>query len=86
MLPSIARFQQEAARAGLKVLDSFAFGQHYAETLRKWSDNQRAAEQQIRALGYNEAFLRNWEFYLGMCAAAFAVGRTDVYQVELVHA
>jgi cyclopropane-fatty-acyl-phospholipid synthase len=86
MLPSIARFQQEAAHAGLKVLDSFAFGQHYAETLRKWSDNQRAAEQQIRALGYNDAFLRNWEFYLGMCAAAFAVGRTDVYQVELVHA
>jgi cyclopropane-fatty-acyl-phospholipid synthase len=85
MLPSIARFQQEAARAGLKVLDSFAFGPHYAETLRKWSNNQRAAEQQIRALGYNDTFLRNWEFYLGMCAAAFAVGRTDVYQLELAH-
>jgi len=30
--------------------------------------------------------LRNWEFYLGICAAAFAVGRTDVVQVELVNA
>lgn len=86
MLPSIARFREEAARAGLKVLDAFPFGQHYAETLRRWSRNQRVAEKDIRALGYNDAFLRNWEFYLGMCAAAFAVGRTDVYQVELVHA
>ncbi len=86
MLPSIARFQEEASRAGLKVLDRFAFGQHYAKTLRKWSKRQRTAEQQVRALGHNDAFLRNWQFYLGMCAAAFAVGRTDVYQVELVHA
>lgn len=86
MLPSIARFQEEASRAGLKVLDTFSFGQHYAETLRKWSERQRAAEPQLRALGHNDPFLRNWQFYLGMCAAAFAVGRTDVYQVELVHA
>ena len=40
----------------------------------------------LRALGHDERFLRNWQFYLGICAAAFAVGRTDVVQVELAHA
>jgi cyclopropane-fatty-acyl-phospholipid synthase len=30
--------------------------------------------------------MRNWEFYLGICAAAFEVSRTDVVQVELVNA
>ena len=86
MLPSLARFKQEAERAGLKAVDVFSFGQDYAHTLRNWSQRQRAAEQKIRALGHDDHFLRNWQFYLGMCAAAFAVGRTDVHQVELVHA
>jgi len=86
MLPSLARFSDEASRAGLKVVETFPFGQHYARTLRAWSERQRKAEKEIRALGHDDRFLRNWQFYLGMCAAAFAVGRTDVYQVELAHA
>ena len=86
MLPSLARFKQEAERAGLKAVDVFSFGQDYAHTLRDWSQRQRAAEKNIRDLGHKDPFLRNWQFYLGMCAAAFAVGRTDVHQVELAHA
>lgn len=86
MLPSVARFAEEAARAGLKVRDVFSFGQDYAQTLRAWSKRQMAAEEKIRALGHGDPFLRNWHFYLGICAAAFAVGRTDVHQVELAHA
>jgi cyclopropane-fatty-acyl-phospholipid synthase len=86
MLPSLARFSQEARRAGLKVLDAFPFGQHYARTLRDWAERQQTAERDIRALGHDDRFLRNWQFYLGMCAAAFAIGRTDVHQLELAHA
>jgi cyclopropane-fatty-acyl-phospholipid synthase len=84
MLPSLSRFKAEAARAGLKVVDVFPFGQHYAQTLRDWSTRMRAREADILALGRGQTFLRNWQFYLGMCAAAFAVGRTDVAQIELV--
>ena len=86
MLPSLERFREEAGRAGLKVLDVFSFGQDYAQTLRSWSKRQAEAQKKIRALGHDDHFLRNWQFYLGMCAAAFAVGRTDVHQVELAHA
>ena len=86
MLPSLTRFKDEAADAGLKVVDVFSFGQHYAQTLRDWSERMRAREEDILALGRNKQFLRNWQFYLGMCAAAFAVGRTDVAQIELVRA
>jgi cyclopropane-fatty-acyl-phospholipid synthase len=86
MLPSLERFREEAQRAGLKVRDVLSFGPDYARTLREWSARQKAAEDKIRALGHGDAFLRNWHFYLGICAAAFAVGRTDVHQVELVHA
>jgi cyclopropane-fatty-acyl-phospholipid synthase len=85
MLPSFARFREEADRAGLKVRDSFAFGHDYARTLREWSARMSAREAEIRALGHDTKFLRNWQFYLGICAAAFAVDRTDVMQVELAH-
>ncbi len=86
MLPSLARFREEAERAGLKVLDTFRFGQDYAKTLREWSQAMAAKEKEIRALGFDDRALRNWQFYLNICAATFAVGRSDVAQVEMVHA
>jgi cyclopropane-fatty-acyl-phospholipid synthase len=84
MLPSLSRFRASAARVGLKMRDGFAFGDHYVRTLRAWRVRLQAARDDIFTLGYDEAFLRNWEFYLAICAAAFAVKRTDVAQIELV--
>ena len=86
MLPSLARFRGEAEKAGLKFAGAFAFGKDYARTLRAWSDKMQEKSSEIAALGHDERFLRNWQFYLGFCAAAFNVSRTDVVQVELVNA
>ncbi|HTT97404.1 MAG TPA: cyclopropane-fatty-acyl-phospholipid synthase family protein, partial [Rhizomicrobium sp.] len=86
LLPSVARLREEADRAGLKLRESFAFGQDYARTLRDWSGRMRTREPEIRALGYDDKMLRNWHFYLGICAAAFSVGRTDVTHLEFVRA
>jgi cyclopropane-fatty-acyl-phospholipid synthase len=86
MLPSLARFREEAERAGLKFAGAFGFGKDYARTLREWLVRMQSAETAIRALGHDHQFLRNWEFYLGICAATFEVARTDVVQVELVNA
>jgi cyclopropane-fatty-acyl-phospholipid synthase len=86
MLPSLSRFRGEAERAGLKFAGAFGFGKDYARTLRAWLARMQAQESAIAALGHDQRFLRNWEFYLGICAAAFAVSRTDVVQVELVNA
>jgi cyclopropane-fatty-acyl-phospholipid synthase len=86
MLPSLARFTEEAEKAGLKVADTFSFGQDYAKTLRQWSAKMCERKDEILALGHDQKFFRNWQFYLGICAAAFAVDRTDVVQVELANA
>jgi cyclopropane-fatty-acyl-phospholipid synthase len=86
MLPSLQRFREEAEKAGLKFAGAFGFGKDYARTLREWLARMQGAEPAIRALGHDEKFLRNWEFYLGICAATFAVARTDVVQVELINA
>jgi len=84
MLPSLQRFREEAERAGLKVAGVFSFGKDYARTLREWSVRMQEKSADIMALGHDERFLRNWQFYLGICAASFNVERTDVSQVELV--
>jgi len=84
MLPSLRRFREEAERAGLKVADQFCFGKDYAKTLREWSSRMRAKSAEIVTLGHDERFLRNWQYYLGICAATFSTGRTNVVQVELV--
>ena len=86
MLPSLARFRSEAERAALRITDVFSFGHDYARTLREWSQRLSANEARVKDLGYSDGFLRSWKFYLGMCAAAFSVERTNVVQVELRHA
>ncbi|MBL6939801.1 MAG: class I SAM-dependent methyltransferase [Alphaproteobacteria bacterium] len=85
MLPSLQRFCEEAERAGLKVVGTFNFGHDYAETLRRWSKAMQAKKDEIMALGHDQKFFRNWQFYLGICAATFTVDRTDVVQVELAN-
>ena len=70
----------------LQVADSFAFGQDYARTCRIWAQRLAAQKRRIAELGYGEAFFRNWQYYLEICAASFAIGHTNVVQVELAHA
>ena len=83
MLPSVERLHAEARRAGLEPVDTFRFGRDYAETLRRWRDAFDAAEPRVRALGFDDAFLAAWRFYLHYCEAGFDEGRIDVVQLEL---
>ena len=86
MLLSDAVIRDHAGRAGLSVQDSHAFGADYGRTCSIWAERLEAKADKIRKLGYSDAFLRNWRYYLGACAGSFAVGHTDVVQVELAHA
>jgi cyclopropane-fatty-acyl-phospholipid synthase len=86
MLLSDAVIAEQAKRAGLVVQNSHAFGADYAKTCSMWGDRLEKKSDRIRRLGYDEKFLRNWRYYLGVCAGSFAEGQTDVVQVELSHA
>lgn len=86
MLLSNAVISEQANRAGLRVRESFSFGADYAQTCRAWTERLEAQSARIMKLGHDERFIRNWRYYLGVCAASFAVDQTNVVQVELVHA
>ena len=47
------------------------FGLHYARTLRRWQENFQSARQRIGELGYDDYFIRLWEFYLCYCEGGF---------------
>ena len=86
MLPSPKRFEEESVKAGFKLVDAFAFGQDYARTLEIWLQRFEERLAEVRALGFDEKFIRMWRFYLTSCIASFRIGRTNVMQMELQHA
>jgi len=83
-LPCPREFRREAEAAGLRVVDEFAFGADYAETCRRWREDFVARRDEVLAQGFDERFLRIWEFYLAYCEAGFAAGDIDVVQYTLV--
>lgn len=83
MLPSDQVFRQQAAHAGLEVVDAMAFGPDYAETLRRWRTAFHAHLREVQGLGFDVRFQRIWEFYLAYCEAAFDMGNTNVVQYTL---
>ena len=83
-LPCPSEFKREAAAAGLVVVDEFAFGQDYAETLRRWRQAFHARRAEITVLGFDEKFMRIWEFYLAYCEAAFDKANINLMQYTLV--
>ncbi|HWV14503.1 MAG TPA: cyclopropane-fatty-acyl-phospholipid synthase family protein [Cellvibrio sp.] len=86
MLPSPSRFKAESAKAGLHVTNDFSFGQHYALTLTHWLNNFDEKINAVKAMGFDQKFIRMWRFYLTCCIAAFKHERIDVMQWELQHA
>ena len=82
-LPCPTEFERHAQAAGLEVVERFSFGQDYALTLRYWRERFMQRHLEVQQLGFDERFMRLWEFYLAYCEAAFAGGNTDVVQFTL---
>jgi cyclopropane-fatty-acyl-phospholipid synthase len=85
MLPSCASFKASAEKAGLQIEEEFAFGADYAKTLCLWRESFNQKLKEVRQLGFDEAFIRLWNFYLMYCAAGFSEHNIDVVQFTLSH-
>jgi cyclopropane-fatty-acyl-phospholipid synthase len=83
MLPSPSVFKTQAANQGLKVVDEFAFGLDYARTLVEWRNAFKKQLENVRAQGFDEKFLRTWEFYLSYCEAGFRAESINVMHFTL---
>ena len=79
LLLSLNRVNEQLALAGDFILHRVDdFGVDYARTLRTWHDNFLARVEHVRALGFDERFIRKWTYYLNYCEAAFALRNISV--------
>ena len=65
----------------MRVIHLEDIGPHYATTLRHWHDRFFDGIDKVRELGYSDAFLRMWQFYLCYCESAFierAIGNVQL--------
>lgn len=83
LLPCPLAFKAAAEKAGLAVVGELSFGRDYAETLMRWRHQFLAQQARVLEIGFDQSFMRIWEFYLAYCEAAFEAGNTDVVQFTL---
>lgn len=79
LLLSLNRVNELLTRAGGFVLHgAHDFGPDYARTLHLWHENFRDRLEDVRALGFDDRFIRKWNYYFCYCEAAFAMRNLSV--------
>lgn len=82
LLPSIARLNQAVNKTSdLFLHDLKDLGRDYARTLKTWRHGFHQELQKVRSLGFDERFIRKWNYYLSYCEAAFALRNISVVQM-----
>ncbi len=81
LLPSLAVIHQALNQTGtLNLFHYEDITAHYVKTLAFWREKFNAQGEKVRALGFNEAFQRKWNYYLSYCEAAFKTRNISVAQ------
>ncbi len=73
ILPAVAEIDESLLRNGehLSIEHEREIGPHYVRTLLEWRERFLGALPQVRAIGFDDRFIRMWDFYLASCAGAF---------------
>ena len=82
LLPSIAKINESLNASGnLNLYSLKEMGLSYARTLKNWYDNFQSNLGTVRALGFDDVFIRKWEYYLCSCEASFLQRNINVVQM-----
>lgn len=85
MLVSESQFRTIVEANGLEWRDVHHFGQHYAETLRRWRERfDQIVDRGLLPASFDQRFVALWRYYLMYCEGGFRGGTINVAQVTLV--
>jgi len=71
-IPSITALQNSMTQSSdLKIYSIHDIGAHYARTLALWREGFFKRLKDIKALGFDDAFIRMWHFYFSYCEGGF---------------
>jgi len=82
-LESILGTAGKHTRLQMKYLEDISAD--YAETLRHWRNRFMANSERISAMGFDDRFMRMWQFYLAYCEGGFdenAIGAAQIVMVK----
>ncbi len=83
-LPSVTAIDQVvSAHTSLRIQETRRLGQSYVPTLEQWRHRFNNRLDEVRALGFDETFVRMWNFYLAYSQAGFAADYLDDLQIGL---
>jgi len=81
-IPSVAALLASKARSSdLALVHLEDFGSSYARTLQAWRERFLAQRTRVHAQGFDERFVRLWEFYLAYCEGGFRERSIGVAQM-----
>lgn len=84
-LASVGEILKSLARTtSLSMYHAENCGTHYARTLQAWRARFHQNLDRVRALGYDERFIRMWDLYLASCEATFLERHTGLFQLMLL--
>jgi cyclopropane-fatty-acyl-phospholipid synthase len=83
VLPSLGAIERAIERTDLLISGVTDIGQHYVTTLRAWRTRFQEQLDAVRAMGFDERFIRMWQYYLAISEAGFSTGVTQDLQVVL---
>lgn len=82
LLPSVGALNDAINKTGdLTLVDLKDMGLHYARTLSTWYERFNANLPEVKKLGFDDTFIRKWNYYLCYCEAAFAMRNINVMQM-----
>lgn len=72
-IPCVTAIQGAVTQASdMKMTHMEDITPHYALTLAKWRERFLDNQEAIKALGYDDTFIRLWDFYFAYCEGGFA--------------
>ena len=74
LCPSLAVIERSTRDTSLLIRGVNDIASSYVVTLRAWRERFLARADAVRALGFDERFVRMWEYYLALCEAGFSTG------------
>ncbi len=84
LIPSLDAITSAMTRSSELIVHGVEnIGYHYARTLQIWREDFLANRERVLALGYDDRFVRTWEFYLAFCEAGFRTRALHDYQLVL---
>jgi cyclopropane-fatty-acyl-phospholipid synthase len=83
LLPSLAEIERSVHGTRLLVRDVEDIAPHYVQTLKAWRAAFLGQLDAVRALGFDDRFIRMWDYYLSISEAGFATGIIQDLQIVL---